>query len=253
MGTTPDGHLDGFQATPSAAHFNSMTKADHVYFQIRGEILEGRLEPGAPLDQESLAGRLGVSTTPLREALRRLEAEKLVISRAHRDTIVAPLSLENLLHVYAVRLALDPLAAELAAREATDAQLASMQTSFAHHGGHSAVDLLHRNRRVHRMVYESCGNAVLVEILDRLWDLSDRYRLLTLREESTAQSAEDEHHEIVDAIVNRDSERARALMHAHVLHSFEHIRSSGDFTEPAAHKGDAQPIAVRKGDGQPIS
>jgi DNA-binding GntR family transcriptional regulator len=100
---------------------------DVAYHLLRNEIFQGMLAPGTSLDQEAIATRLGLSTTPVREALRRLESEKLVISRSHRDTIVAPVSLKLLESTYAVRLSLDPMAVRLVAVEASEDQLTAIK------------------------------------------------------------------------------------------------------------------------------
>src|ERR1700677_3597441 len=100
------------------------TKADGVYLEMRNQILYGVLEPGSRIDYGHLSASLGVSITPLREALRRLEADHLVIRMAHRDVIVAPLTREEAAELVEVRRELDLLAARLAAVQMTEAELA---------------------------------------------------------------------------------------------------------------------------------
>src|SRR5258708_37249077 len=96
------------------------TKGQAVYNELRSRILSGDIIPGSVLNQETLAGQLGVSTTPLREALQRLEAERLVSLRAHREVTVAPLSVQELSEIFDVRLQLDPYARALATAHSTD-------------------------------------------------------------------------------------------------------------------------------------
>ena len=95
------------------------TKADGAYLELRNQILLGTLEPGSRVDYLRLSASLGVSITPLREALRRLEADHLVIRSAHRDVVVAPLTREEASELVAVRQELDLLAARLAAAQMT--------------------------------------------------------------------------------------------------------------------------------------
>lgn len=201
-----------------------VTKVDLAYTMLRNEIFEGILAPGATLDQEALANRLGLSTTPVREALRRLESERLVISRSHRDTIVAPVSLELLEHTYAVRLSLDPLAVAFAAAQATEEQLREIERLCVPPTYTDAVADLHANRAMHRAIYSACGNPTLVEILDTLWDRTDRYRLILLRTKQTAKSAHREHKAIVRAVVSRDAEQAAEVMRQHIATSLSMIR-----------------------------
>lgn len=204
----------------------ALTKTDRAHQEIRRRIIEGQLEAGMPLDQEALATELQLSTTPVREALNRLESEGLVIYRAHRRTVVAPLTREALQEIYAVRVALDPLAAGLAATAASDEEIAYIVALASRTPEQLAVDALHGNRRLHRAIYASCGNTVLIRILDVLWDRSDRYRLVTLNAEGTIALAHDEHRAIAFAIRDRDADRAGELMRHHVASSFERIREA---------------------------
>lgn len=217
------GRLLGSAETPIRA----VTKSDLAYQQIRQKILEGALAPGMSLDQEALAGWLGLSTTPVREALRRLESERLVVSRAHRDTVVAPLSLETVEQVYAVRLSLDPLAVSLAAARADGAErariLALSQEKPVQDDPVANVAL---NRRLHRAIYAASGNVVLTEILDSLWDLSDRYRVIISKDHTAINVAQNEHAAIVSAVLEGDPDRAAELMRDHLAASLQQIRST---------------------------
>jgi DNA-binding GntR family transcriptional regulator len=204
-----------------------LTKADMAYRQVREEIVEGALAPGTPIDQEALAARLGLSTTPVREALRRLESEGLVVSRPHRDTIVAPLTLQQLEDTYSVRLALDPLAIANATKRASDDELQAIAELCRQAiSDTDPVSQMYQNRNLHRAMYRACGNAVLIQILDALWDSSDRFRLTTLQDDRTVHRAHVEHSAIVEAMVQRRGEDAAELMRQHVADSLERIREA---------------------------
>jgi DNA-binding GntR family transcriptional regulator len=205
-------------ATPAA------TKADHAYMSIRRKILDGELAPGDVLDQEALAATLSLSTTPVREALRRLESERLIVSRAHRSTEVAPLSFETLEQTYAIRIVLDTMAVELAAANATDEQIEEMKRCAGlPRRRDDPLARLQKNRAFHRAIYSSCGNDMLVGILDSLWDLSDRYRIVVLHHSRAAEAARSEHDDILDAVVNRERRKAGQLMRAHMQDSLATI------------------------------
>ncbi|HWG25566.1 GntR family transcriptional regulator [Actinospica sp.] len=211
----------------SATPIRPETKSDLAYQQIRQKILEGELAPETSLDQEALAEWLGLSTTPVREALRRLQSERLVVSRAHRDTVVAPLSVDSVEQVYAVRLALDPLAASMAAAHADDGERAGiLALSQDRPAGTDALSHVSFNRRLHRAIYAASGNTVLIEILDSLWDLSDRYRMVISKDVAAVEMAQDEHHAIAAAVVDGDPERAADLMRDHLAASLDLIRST---------------------------
>jgi DNA-binding GntR family transcriptional regulator len=205
------------------------TKTDHAYQNIRRQILSGELPPTMPLDQEAIAAALGLSTTPVREALRRLESERLVITRAHRDTVVAPLSLTMVEEVYAVRLSLDPLAVAFAASRLSSAESERL-LAVAQQQPHPSADKmahLQHNRGLHREMYASCGNETLIEVLDGLWDMTDRYRMITLQDDDTVQSAQEEHGAIVRAVASNDPALAAELMREHVAESLRRIRGAG--------------------------
>ena len=207
------------------APLHPVTKTDLAYLQIRRKILEGELAPETSLDQEALADGLGLSTTPVREALRRLESERLVVNRAHRDTVVAPLSRETVEEVYAARLSLDPLAAALAAARASGEERARiLALSKEEAVKDDAVSHVYLNRHLHRSVYAASGNTVLVDILDSLWDLSDRYRLIISKDNTVIKAAKEEHAAIVSAVMEADPDRAAGLMREHLAGSLQQIR-----------------------------
>jgi len=192
------------------------TKAEAVYQELSAHILDGRMEPGSTVNQEGLAASLGVSITPLREALRRLESDGLVILEAHRTLTVAPLSAAEVRELYAVRLQLDPYAAGLAARLASPEAVDRIEALAARKLETTARGRLKANREFHQAIYRSAGNTALAEILDRLWDRTDRYRLIVVRVESERRKVEREHREIAAAIRGRDPVQATDLMRSHV-------------------------------------
>jgi DNA-binding GntR family transcriptional regulator len=212
---------------PVMASFVALTKAEVAYQHLRRDIVEGVLQPNTVLDQEALAASLGLSTTPVREALRLLESENLVISRRHRNTVVAPLDLDQLKETYVVRILLDPKAAALGAEVATKEQRDEVwELLLRSEEDHTPVEGLHDNRALHRAIYASCGNAVLVQILENLWDRCDRYRVVTLSDEEQAKAASDEHRRIAEAFVAGRSEETALLMREHISTYLDRVKSS---------------------------
>jgi DNA-binding GntR family transcriptional regulator len=152
------------------------TKADGAYLEMRNQILLGTLEPGSRVDYMQLSADLGVSITPLREALRRLEADHLVIRNAHRDVVIAPLTREEASELVTVRRELDLLAARLAAAQMTMDELAVARNLVASQDEQEALRYLRDaglpvaeggrvsvNRAFHRMVYCGSHNQVLIQ------------------------------------------------------------------------------------------
>ena len=193
------------------------TKAQAAYQEVRRLIVEGGLLPGSTLNQEALAAELGLSITPLRETLRRLQAEGLAQPSAHGTMSISPLTVTELENLYAVRLQLEPWAAGLVAERASDEDLAHIAKLDVQTPHESAGEVLRRDRAFHRAVYTVAKNEVLIKLLDQLWMQTDRYRFILLRDHLDDQeSAASEHVEIVSALQERDRRRATRLTRDHI-------------------------------------
>lgn len=202
---------------------HAFTKNDYAYEEVRNRILTGELAAGSIIPQGRLAEELGVSTTPLREAVRRLTAEGLIVLEAHRDARVAALSADEARHLYEVRESVDPLAAGLAAQRRSESDLERIraaESSMTPLQGTATTESLVAHREFHRAIYRASGNPLLVDILERLWDKADRYRLVGLRSRGDSQSeidrVEREHREIAEAVETGDSDRALQAMKVHI-------------------------------------
>ncbi|RNE67024.1 GntR family transcriptional regulator [Cryobacterium tepidiphilum] len=201
------------------------TKSDFAYAEVRGRIVTGVYPPGTVLNQAALAAELGISTTPLRESLRRLKSEGLVELDAHRDARVTDLSAEEARDLLEIRRALDPLAAGLAAERRTKDDIAEMRAALSEleplPNQPAVVDLV-AHRRFHRAVYCASHNDLLIATLDGLWDKADRYRLVGLeerRQQPERDRKANEHRELFAAVTAGDREGVQELM-------LRHIRSS---------------------------
>lgn len=199
-----------------------VTKSDYAYTRIREAILSGEYEPGTVLHQSMLAKTIGISTTPLREAMRRLSTEGLVELEGHRDARVSTLTAEEARDLLEVRRSLDPLAASLAAERRTRDDIGRMRESLKSvkplPSNPSVHDLV-THRAFHTAVYESSHNELLVSSLNGLWDKADRYRRMGLevvRAQHELEQKDREHHELFDAIVRGDAADASAVMLQHI-------------------------------------
>lgn len=205
------------------------TKADGVYLEMRNQILYGVLEPGSRVDYVQLSASLGVSITPLREALRRLEADHLVIRNAHRDVVVAPLTREEASELVTVRRELDLLAARLAAAQMTRDELARARELVASQDEREALrylrdagipvavgGMLNVNRAFHRMVYCGSHNQVLIQYRDAISTRTERYVILARQLNTVPPEAYSLMHErLLTALEARDTDGAADLMRAH--------------------------------------
>jgi DNA-binding GntR family transcriptional regulator len=198
------------------------TKSDFAYRQVRDRILSGELPPGAVIQQRELASRIGISTTPLREALRRLKSEGLVELDAHRDARISALRAEEARDLLELRKSLDPLAAGLAAQRRTNTDI---QVIRAAHAGleplpsQPAIAQLVAHRNFHAAIYRASHNDLLIDSLEGLWDKADRYRRLALQNDR-GQAARDikarEHQMLVEFIAAGDTAEAANVMRAHI-------------------------------------
>ncbi len=207
--------------TPPAAGI--FTKNDYAYAELRTRILTGQLEAGSVIPQARLAEELGVSTTPLREAIRRLTSEGMIHLEAHRDARVTDVSAAEARHLYEVRESVDPLATALAAQRRTDADVTVISQALERLTpirDATNLDALMAHREFHRAVYRASGNPILIDILEKLWDKADRYRLIGLRAGGdTADDSERvaaEHRAIRDAVAAGDAEAAAEAMRTHI-------------------------------------
>lgn len=201
------------------------TKSDFAYTMMREKILSGEFAPGQVLNQATLARTIGISTTPLREALRRLKSEGLVELGAHRDAKVTDLTPEEARDLLEVRRSLDPLAAALAAERRTKADIAEIREAAASVEPlmrDFGVDHLIAHRRFHRAVYRASHNDLLIATLDGLWDKADRYRRVGLAVERSQEERDQkslEHARLVECVVAGDADGAAEIMHQHIATS----------------------------------
>jgi DNA-binding GntR family transcriptional regulator len=200
-----------------------MTKSDQAYDVVRSMIVTCELEPGSVINQVVLARDLGLSTTPLREALRRLNTEGWVQLDAHRDARVAPLSQTEAKHLFDLRLELDPYAVGLAAENRGGGRVEAMREAL------SRLEPINETVRgvslrahsdFHRAVYEASDNPILASFLTGLWDKAERYRrhgIKLLAGSGEARYADlREHFDMFDLIVAGKVAEARALMRHHI-------------------------------------
>jgi DNA-binding GntR family transcriptional regulator len=223
------------------------TKSDLAYTRVRELILSGELGPGTVLPQAALARTIGMSTTPLREALRRLRQEGLVELDAHRDARVRPLDADEARDLLEMRGNLDPLAASLAAQRRTEADLAVVREALDGLEAlpdHPSPAQLAGHHRFHAAIHRASHNALLIDALDGLWVKTDRYRRHALeagRSDDERQARATEHRLLFEAVRDGDAERAAVLMRRHVESSLG-ARSLGQLAGPGpAAEGDPRP------------
>jgi DNA-binding GntR family transcriptional regulator len=196
-----------------------------AYERIRALILGGGVAPGTRLGQVELAERLGVSRTPVREALRRLAAEGLVEFQDQRGFRVAALEIDDVLRRLEVRLLLEPGAARLAAERADEEDLALLEAAIEREGrARTAAGAHDASRDFHLLLAAAAHNRELVATLESLWLIEVGRRLLARRRAAPSWQENDvaEHREILEALRAGDGHRAADLVERHVRAALAH-------------------------------
>lgn len=193
---------------------------DVVFNTLRQAILKGELAPGERLMEIQLAGKLGVSRTPIREAIRKLELEGLVLMIPRKGAEVARISEKSLKDVLEVRRSLEELAIELACQRMADSdlqELERMQMAFceAIENG-NAMAIAESDEAYHDVIYNCTSNTRLVQILNNLREQMYRYRLEYIKDEDKRQILRLEHEKILKALQLRHVAEAKAAVREHI-------------------------------------
>lgn len=210
------------------------TLSNQLVDLVRDRILSGEAAPDMPIRQDALASELGVSKIPLREALARLAEEGLIVSRANRGFFVTPLTTEEAEEVYALRLKLEPQETARAAGHADDAERASaraaltaLESSTSAHAG----DVGRLNRAFHLALIRPGRQRVTGNFLERLHVMADRYVRKHLEPTGRDNRANDEHQDILDAWLARDTAAIETLIAAHIGRTLDDLRQQLAATE----------------------
>ena len=193
---------------------------DVVFNTLRQAILKGELEPGERLMEIQLADRLGVSRTPIREAIRKLELEGLVLMIPRKGAEVAKISEKSLRDVLEVRRSLDELAIELAIERMTDDDIAALEAAQEQFreavAGSDAMTIAQCDENYHDIIYNATGNSRLVQILNNLREQMYRYRLEYIKDADKRQILVLEHDQILKAVKGRHVAEAKTAIREHI-------------------------------------
>ena len=203
---------------------------DVVFNTLRQAILTGEMEPGERLMEIQLANKLGVSRTPIREAIRKLELEGLVVMVPRKGAEVADITEKDLRDVLEVRTALEELSIELAMKNMNDddcKQLTEANKLFAKDSeGDDLIKIAEADVAFHELIYMATGNKRLIQMINNLREQMYRYRLEYIKDKSTHARLVDEHNRIIDAMVKNDVAAAKAAIKLHVENQEENILKS---------------------------
>ena len=204
--------------------------ADRAYREIQDLLVRLAIRPGAPINEEDLCLRLGLGRTPVREALKRLEHERLVVAYPRRGTFATEINVTDLTHIFEVRAVIEPAAAASAARHATPADRATFQVlagelaSAAELAGRPG-ELMTLDVRIHRAIYAATHNPYLEDTLVRYGNLATRIWCLFLDRLADMAAHVAEHRELLRVLADGDAEQAAEIARMHVIEFDKAIRA----------------------------
>lgn len=209
-------------ASDSAASLST-----RVFEQLEESILSGRIKPGESLIELKLSEQLGVSRTPVREAIRMLEQKGLVQIIPNKGAVVLGISEKDLEDIYTIRMYIEGLASRLAAANITEEQIrelseiVDLQEFYSLKQSTSHIKDL--DSRFHEMIYEYSNNRTLQHTLSDLHHMVVRYRQLSFAAEGRAEKAIEEHRQILQALARHDQDAAEKLTVQHISNAKDNL------------------------------
>ena len=204
----------------------TVSLSDQVFLHLENDILSGKYSRGEILTETKLSAEMGVSRTPIREALRRLEQEHL-IEETGKGSVVIGITEKDLSDIFLIRGQLEGMAAALAAENRTEEQLnelrevLELQEFYLTKQNSDQIRLM--DNRFHEILYKISGSHVFYNTLLPLHKKVQKYRKVSLQSQSRANESVAEHREILNAIISRDAEAAERFTSQHVKNAYNHI------------------------------
>lgn len=209
----------------------SISLADQIFERLETDILIGKYAQGDVLTENQLSENLGVSRTPIREALRRLQQEKLVADSS-RGVVVLGISLEDIKDIYAIRIPIEKMALERFIATLTDEKLRKLKDIIdvqEFYGNRKdAEHITYQDNEFHETIYENCGSVIIGETLINLHRKVVKYRKASIENSSRAEKSIGEHKAIYEAIAAKDVESAVKLLIEHIKNAENSILNGGN-------------------------
>ncbi len=206
---------------------NSGSLQERVFAQIQDDILNGKYKPGDSLVESKLSKELGVSRTPVREALKQLELKGLVESTPNKGTIVRGISNQDIYDIYTIRMKIEGLAARWAAEKITDDELAELKEAVELEEfftmKNDISQLCKFDNSFHHIIFKASKSRPLIHTLSNFHYYLQRARSTSLSTPGRARKALEEHRAILQAIMDRDPERAEKLTEEHVRNAMDNL------------------------------
>lgn len=202
-----------------------------VFNKLREDILSGVYRENDELKENSIATELGVSRTPVREALRQLELEGLVTMIPNKGAYVTGITSKDMHDIYMIRSSLEGLCAKWACEHITQSQIEELEEilylSDFHAKKNHNEQMVELDNKFHELIYEASGSKILYHVLSDFHHYVERIRKITLAMPSRASQASQEHAAILEAIKKRDGDLAEQLAYEHIKSSIKNISERG--------------------------
>lgn len=218
-----------------ASKFGSSSLTDQVFEELQNDILNGVLVAGEALTENRISETLGVSRTPVREAIRKLELEGLVETIPNKGAVVVGIKDKDIEDIYTIRMYIEGLAAKWSAQHITDEELrelrniVELQEFYAARNDYPQIWQL--DTRFHQMMYDSCNSAILKNTLSNFHHFIQKARELSIKKPGRVLPSVQEHRAILEALQKHDAELAEKLTFAHICNAkdnLERMNKAGD-------------------------
>ena len=204
----------------------TISLAEQVFERLESEILTGKYPRGEVLTELRLVSDLGVSRTPVREALHRLEQEH-IIEMTSRGIVILGVTEQDLADIFAVRLQIEGMASYNTALRITEEELRELRETLElqefYVSKHDPDRIKTMDSKFHQLIYRFCGSTVLFDTLMPLHKKVQKYRRASVENNDRAQQSAREHRAIYEAIAARDAEKASQYTVAHIANASKHI------------------------------
>ncbi len=211
-----------------------------VYEELKRQILVGEIHPGTRMMEVELAEDMGVSRTPVREAIRKLEKEGLVTMEPRRGAYASDISVKDMVDVLEVREYLEGMAAALAATKISKEEKEALKkTTEAYKKAveeGNVSEIIKSDEAFHKMIVNCSGNKTLIQMVSQVQELALRFRYIFYEDFSRFKNQPIEHQELFDAIVTGDSEKARVDANNHVARLKDFVIREGESVFNGDHK-----------------
>lgn len=210
---------------------DGVSLGQRVFHRIREDILSGKYNKNEELKEKTIGEELGVSRTPVREALRQLELEGLVTIIPNKGAYVVGFSAEDIHDIYEIRSVLEGMCAKRAARKAAPEQLEALEeimclSDFQVQRGHYD-QLVELDNKFHEQMYLASQSKVLEHVLSDYHHYVERVRKVTLVVPKRSAESNEEHRQILEALKEKNAERAEQLANQHIMNTIKNIDSYG--------------------------